>query len=215
MVENIRTDSSYYYFMKRLFDLALISIAFLLFFSVWMSIVLLCSFFIWFEDQGRVLYSQLRMGKNGVPFLIWKFRTMRLSQKGSGSVWTVPDDARVTRFGRMLRMTALDELPQLLNIIKGDMSFVGPRPFVIEESALCQEKIPGFNDRLQVLPGLTSLAEIYDEFDDPRKMIFFDRQYIAQATLGVDIKLILLSIRKTISGQWDKRRGKVFHECHE
>jgi lipopolysaccharide/colanic/teichoic acid biosynthesis glycosyltransferase len=132
------------------------------------------------------------------------------------SVQATEDDPRITRVGRLLRATALDELPQLLNIWKGDMSFVGPRALPINERQgreasgdLPDEKIPGFHERLRVLPGLTGIAQIYAPRDVLRRHKFrYDRFYISRQSFWLDLKLIVLSFWITFRGAWERRGGK-------
>ena len=126
-------------------------------------------------------------------------------------------DSRVTRVGRVLRATALDELPQLWNIFKGDMSFVGPRALLPEEievhgseKPMALEKIPGYEERHRVRPGLTGLAQIYADRDIPRKYKFrYDLLYIKKQSFWLDLKLIALSFWITSRGKWE-HRGRKF-----
>ena len=138
------------------------------------------------------------------------------SNPGGVTVQATEDDPRITRVGRVLRATALDELPQLLNIWKGEMSFVGPRTLPInerqrrEESAeVPDEQIPGFHERLQVPPGLTGIAQIYAPRDVPRRHKFrYDLLYIRRQSFWFDLKLIVLSFWITFRGAWERRGGK-------
>jgi lipopolysaccharide/colanic/teichoic acid biosynthesis glycosyltransferase len=125
------------------------------------------------------------------------------------------DDGRVTRVGRVLRAMGLDELPQILNILKGDMSFVGPRALAIDEvlhsgTAARYEDLPGFTERLSVRPGLTSLATIFIPKDtDPRRKLRYDLVYVRKLSLKLDLYLIALSYWISITGGWEKRDGKI------
>ncbi len=125
-----------------------------------------------------------------------------------GPSWTIEDDPRLTKVGKILRKTALDELPSLLSIFRGDMSFVGPRALAIDEQKLLENKIPDFAKRLSVRPGLTGLAQVYNPEDDPILKIKYDLEYIEKMSLWLDIKLMFLSVWNTITGRWDKRKGK-------
>lgn len=149
------------------------------------------------------------MGQDGKPFAIIKFRTMVVDAEEQGPAWTTDDDPRVTHVGRILRRTALDELPEIINIWKGDMSFVGPRALDISEHRILEELMPGFEKRLQVRPGLTGLAQIYDKTDDPHEKYRYDMEYLGKLSPFLDAKLLLLSVRNTVFAKWDHRSGKI------
>jgi lipopolysaccharide/colanic/teichoic acid biosynthesis glycosyltransferase len=170
------------------------------------------------EDGGPVLFSQERVGKGGLPFRSYKFRSMVPdADRKFGVVQAGEDDPRVTAVGAILRKTAMDELPQLWNIFKGDMSFVGPRALAVEEvelrgdgRSIRLEEIPGFSERHRVIPGLTGIAQIFAARDVPRRQKFrYDRLYVRRQSFALDIKLILISIWITFRGKWEVR-GKKF-----
>ena len=148
------------------------------------------------DSPGSPIYSQERLGKNGKPFTIYKFRTMRLDAEKSGPRWAKEDDERCTKTGRTLRHYHLDELPQLWNILKGDMSFVGPRPerpCFYEEF---EEYIHGFRNRLAVRPGLTGLAQVNGGYELlPEEKIVFDMEYIKNRSIKMDLSCIFATIR--------------------
>jgi lipopolysaccharide/colanic/teichoic acid biosynthesis glycosyltransferase len=125
-----------------------------------------------------------------------------------GPAWTTLGDRRVTRFGKILRRTALDELPELLSIWKGDMSLVGPRALGVQEQKWIEERIFGFERRLKVHPGLTGLAQVYDRTDDAQAKLRYDLEYVGRMSPWLDLKLIALSVRNTFFCQWDRRSGK-------
>lgn len=168
------------------------------------------------EDGGPVFYTQERVGLEGRPFMALKFRSMAPDAEARvGAVQAAGDDARVTRVGRLLRATAMDELPQLWNILRGDMSFVGPRalrPGEIEVShAECVplESVPGYATRITVRPGLTGVAQIYAARDVPRRLKFrYDSIYIKRQSLWLDLRLILLSFWISFHGTWEARGPK-------
>lgn len=168
------------------------------------------------EDGGPVFYTQERVGLEGRPFMALKFRSMAPDAEARvGAVQAAGDDARVTRVGRLLRATAMDELPQLWNILRGDMSFVGPRalrPGEIEVShAECVplESVPGYATRITVRPGLTGVAQIYAARDVPRRLKFrYDSIYIKRQSLWLDLRLILLSFWISFHGTWQARGPK-------
>jgi lipopolysaccharide/colanic/teichoic acid biosynthesis glycosyltransferase len=198
---------------KRLFDVPLAALGLLASAPLWPSVALAIKL----DDGGPVFYGQHRVGRGGRAFKSWKFRSMVPdSDARFGPLQARSGDSRVTRVGRLLRATALDELPQLWNIFKGDMSFVGPRALVPEEievhgnAALVPlEKIPGYEERHRVRPGLTGLAQIYADRDIPRRSKFrYDLLYIKNESLWLDLKLIALSFWITFRGKWEHRGQK-------
>jgi lipopolysaccharide/colanic/teichoic acid biosynthesis glycosyltransferase len=202
------------FFVKRLFDVILASVGLLASAPLWAII----SLAIKLEDGGPVFYAQERVGKGGKRFRSWKFRSMVPdSDQRFGPLQAGENDHRVTRVGRVLRATAMDELPQLWNILRGDMSFVGPRALLPEEievngngELIPLEKIPGYHARHQVRPGLTGLAQVYAPRDIPRRHKFkYDLLYVKKQTFLFDLKLIALSFWITFRGKWEDR-GKKF-----
>lgn len=169
------------------------------------------------DSRGPVFYSQPRVGEGGRSFEAYKFRSMVVdAERDRGPVQATAGDPRVTRVGRVMRATAMDELPQLWNIFRGDMSFVGPRalrPEEIEVDAagrpVSLEAIPGFAERCAVPPGLTGVAQIYARRDIPRRHKFrFDRLYVRRRSFGLDVRLILLSFWITFRGTWEASERK-------
>lgn len=151
------------------------------------------------DSKGPALYSQVRVGKNGKFFKIYKFRTMKNNaEKESGPVWAQQNDPRITRLGKFLRTSHLDELPQLINVLKGEMSLVGPRPerpmFVDE----LKKVIPHYEQRLSAKPGITGLAQIkrtYDEtLQDVKQKVRYDRFYIKKMCPFLDVKVLVLTV---------------------
>ena len=201
-------------FLKRPFDIALASTGILLSSPLWLVIAGLIKL----EDRGPIFYRQERVGRSGRVFKVIKFRSMiRDAEKGTGAVQAAARDPRVTKVGRVLRGTAMDELPQLLNIFKGDMSFVGPRALRPHEKevhgdpdARAIEDIPGYAERHRVRPGLTGLTQVFLPGDTPRRKKFrVDALYIRKMSFGFDIKLILLSFWITFRGKWESREKKI------
>ena len=169
------------------------------------------------EDGGPVFYRQSRVGIGGRTFDALKFRSMRPdAERATGAIQAAEGDPRVTRIGRVLRATAMDELPQLVNILRGDMSFVGPRalrPGEIEAGSDGRlerlEDVPGFEDRIRVRPGLTGLAQVYARRDVPRRQKFrYDRLYVERRSWWLDVRLILLSFWISLLGRWEVRGRK-------
>src|SRR5205085_74134 len=142
---------------KRLLDVALASFGLLIGAPFLLAIAGLVR---WLSGAGPIIYRQTRVGRYGRPFCIYKFRTMRLDAEKNGAVWAKGNDARVTGLGRILRKTRLDELPQLWNILRGDMSFVGPRPERPEFVHELRKHIPHYDLRHLVPPGLTGWAQV-------------------------------------------------------
>jgi lipopolysaccharide/colanic/teichoic acid biosynthesis glycosyltransferase len=199
---------------KRLFDVALSSLGLLLSSPVWLLVALAVKL----DDGGPVFYRQPRTGIGGRPFTGWKFRSMiRDADARFGPRQAVAGDARVTRVGRLLRATAMDELPQLWNILCGDMSFVGPRALMPEEIAVDGAgrptrlaDVPGHAARHAVTPGLTGLAQVYADRDIPHRNKFrYDLLYIRRRSFALDLKLILLSFWISFRGRWERRGRKV------
>ena len=200
--------------VKRIFDIFLSMFGLLISFPLWILFGLL----ILIEDGWPVFYLQERIGKGGRIFKAVKFRSMiKDAETGIGPVQAVRNDPRVTKVGRILRATAMDELPQLVNILKGDMSFVGPRalrPAELEihgnPGTVSLEDIPGSKERQTVSPGLTGLAQVYLPADALREQKFgYDLQYIEMQSLWLDLKLIVLSFCITFRGKWESPEKKI------
>jgi exopolysaccharide biosynthesis polyprenyl glycosylphosphotransferase len=156
---------------------------------------------VWLEDRGPVLYGQERMGLDGRVFRIWKFRSMRVdAEVTTGPVWAVQDDPRRTRFGGFLRRWSIDELPQLWNVLVGDMSLVGPRPerptFVHE----FKQRLPQYMLRHRVKSGITGWAQVHGWRGNTsiRKRLEYDLYYIENWSLGLDFKILWMTVRHGI-----------------
>lgn len=202
------TNIIYRKLFKRVFDVLLSSAGIFISLPLWV----IFSVTIWLEDKGPVYYLQERLGKNARPFTSIKFRSMRPdSENGLGPVQAQADDPRATKIGRFLRKTAMDELPQLWNIFKGEMSFVGPRalrPEEIERAENPQLKsvfqVPGFMARSTVRPGLTGAAQVFASRNLLREDKFkHDLWYIENLSFPLDIRLILASFSRTFRAKWD------------
>ena len=199
--------------IKRVFDAALSGFGLVVSAPVWLVLAAAVKF----EDGGPIFYRQERVGRGGRRFAALKFRSMRPDAEAlTGPVQASAHDPRVTRVGRWMRKTAMDELPQLWNILCGDMSFVGPRalrPGEIEAEAdgrlVALEDVPGFEHRVRVRPGLTGLAQIYARRDVARRHKFrYDRIYVERRSWMLDARLILLSFWISFLGTWEARGRK-------
>jgi lipopolysaccharide/colanic/teichoic acid biosynthesis glycosyltransferase len=183
--------------------------------TVSLPVWLLIALAIKLEDRGPIFFRQKRWGRGGQHFTALKFRTM--SPNADKFRQATHNDSRVTRVGKLLRATGLDELPQIVNILRGDMSFVGPRALAVGEriktkdgSYMPYEHVAGFFERLAVRPGLTSLATILIPKDSPPRHKFrYDLLYIRRLTLWLDLWLIGLSYWISFRGKWESRDHKV------
>jgi lipopolysaccharide/colanic/teichoic acid biosynthesis glycosyltransferase len=198
--------------MKRAFDIALAGAGLVLSSPIWLALAAAIKV----EDGGPVFFTQERVGQGGRVFRAFKFRSMRPDAEAEvGALQATAGDPRVTRIGRVMRATAMDELPQLWNIFRGDMSFVGPRalrPGEIEavgETLVPLEAVPGYASRVTVRPGLTGIAQIYAARDVTRRHKFrYDLLYIRRRSFALDLRLILLSFWISFLGTWESRDRK-------
>jgi lipopolysaccharide/colanic/teichoic acid biosynthesis glycosyltransferase len=198
--------------LKRPFDVVLAGAMLGVSSPAWAAIALAIKI----EDRGPVFYRQERWGRDQTRFQVLKFRSMvETSDAEFGVRQAGVHDRRVTRVGRFLRATGLDELPQVLNIMRGEMSFVGPRALATDEKnkdglPIRYEETPGFSTRLRVRPGLTGLATIYLPKDAPSRLKFrTDQLYVRRLSFWLDIRLVLLSFWISFRGKWETRSNKV------
>jgi lipopolysaccharide/colanic/teichoic acid biosynthesis glycosyltransferase len=188
----IQVAPSPYFHWKRGLDVVL---AFLLLLPVLPLIVLLAGL-VRLTSRGPGIYRQDRVGKDGRTFTIYKIRSMTVNaEAGTGAVWAQRNDPRVTVLGGILRQFHLDELPQLFNVLKGEMSLVGPRPERPEFVYLLAQKIPEYSERLAVMPGITGLAQLNlppdSDLNSVRRKLYLDLEYIRQAGWFLDLRLLL------------------------
>ena len=158
------------------------------------------------DSRGPALFRQARVGQGGRIFVLNKFRSMRVdAERASGATWATAGDPRVTRVGRLLRTTRLDELPQLVNVLLGHMSFIGPRPERPEFVQLLQRQIPFYRERLSVKPGLTGWAQIRYPYGasvaDAVEKLQFDLYYIKNLSLFLDLLILLGTIQVVLFGR--------------
>lgn len=181
---------------KRLFDVVFVIFGHILLFPVLVLLWFIIPLAIWLEDRGPVFYRQRRMGKGGREFTVVKFRTMiHDAERASGPVLSFTGDSRITRVGSALRFLYLDEVPQVLNILRGEMSLVGPRPERPVLMSRIMTGLPDFYLRLRVRPGLTGLAQIRGSYNPPPvNKLRYDNLYIEQMSPMLDLKLIGLTL---------------------
>lgn len=183
-------------FGKILFDFSVALVLLILAFPV----LLLVAVLVKLTSSGPFLYRQIRSGKGGRPFTICKVRTMVQDSERNGACWSLPGDPRITWFGRFLRWTHLDELPQLWNVLCGDMSLIGPRPERPEFIPGLETAIPRYRERLLVRPGLTGLAQVQlpsdTEIESVRRKIAYDLWYVQNRTFGLDVRILIATALK-------------------
>ena len=187
--------------LKRLIDVVLAC----LLLALSAPIMLLAAIAIFLQDREAILYSQVRVGKQDANFKIYKFRTMITSAEKDGvAQWAAENDSRITPLGNFLRLTRIDELPQLFNVIKGDMSFIGPRPERPEFVQELEKNIPLYSYRHAVKPGITGWAQVMYRYgaseEDTRKKLEYDLYYIRNYSLMLDVFIVLRTIRVVLFG---------------
>lgn len=188
--------------VKRTFDLA-VSISVLI---VALPILLITALFIFIEDRGPIFYQQERVGKDGKTFMVLKFRSMRADAESSGKPqWASTNDPRTTRVGRIIRLLRIDEFPQILNVLKGDMSFVGPRPerpFFVKQ---LNEEVPYYNVRHSIKPGITGMAQVRYQYGasvaDAVQKLQYDLYYVKNNSLFLDLLILIDTLQVVILGK--------------
>ena len=191
--------------MKRLLDLTFVFIGVILFSPILIPMIIIIGICIIIEDGFPVLYSQKRLGFENKQFDLYKFRSMiKDAEKNTGPVWADKNnDPRLTKIGKFIRKYALDEIPQLFNILKGDISLVGPRPERPELFHKFSKLLPNFKKRLLVPQGLTGLAQLIGQYDtSPKNKTRYDLIYINNKSIFLDIKIIILSVLVSLIGNW-------------
>ena len=153
------------------------------------------------EDNGPITYKQERLGKGGKKFYIYKLRSMRTDAEKFGAQWAEKDDPRITKVGKFIRKTRIDEIPQLFNILKGDMSIIGPRPERPSFTEEFNQEIPGFINRLAVKPGLTGWAQVNGGYEiTPREKLIEDIYYIKNRSILLDLKILFKTVKVVLTG---------------
>ena len=153
------------------------------------------------EDNGPITYKQERLGKGGKKFYIYKLRSMRTDAEKFGAQWAEKDDPRITKVGKFIRKTRIDEIPQLFNILKGDMSIIGPRPERPSFTEEFNQEIPGFINRLAVKPGLTGWAQVNGGYEiTPEEKLKEDIFYIKNRSILLDLKILFKTVKVVLTG---------------
>ncbi|QDT90112.1 sugar transferase [Gimesia algae] len=182
------------YFLKRPLDLLFSSLALV----ILSPLFLLIAGLIKLTSPGPVFFRQKRLGVNEKPFMILKFRSMRSGSEKTGSQFTKANDSRITAVGKLIRKTSLDELPQLINIFRGEMSLIGPRPYIgfeLKDASTANRVI-----RSSVRPGISGLAQVSGRSAlSQKEVITFDLNYVEQCSLGLDFKIVCQTLQKVIS----------------
>ena len=187
-----------YEWLKRVID-----IAFAIVVGIFaLPVIIITCILVKLESTGPAIYKQERLGKDGLEFMVYKIRSMRSDAEKNGAQWASKNDDRVTKIGKFIRKTRIDELPQLLNLLRGEMTVVGPRP----ERKIFTEEFeritPGFKKRLAVKPGLTGLAQVSGGYDlNHKEKLKYDIQYIRNRSLLLDIKIMIKTIKVVFTGE--------------
>ena len=192
----------YLHFVKRTFDIVFSLFILIFFMPLWIVVAIAIKI----NSPGKVIYRQKRIGKNGKIFTLYKFRSMiENAEKYSGPVWAIKNDLRITRIGSIIRKVGIDEVLQFINVLKGEMSIIGPRQerrFFVDQF---NKTIPNYKLRLKVLPGITGLAQIKHKYDasieDVIKKLEFDMKYITNLSLKNEFIIIVLTIYTLITGK--------------
>ena len=205
-MKNKKRKSLYTCFFKRFFDFTLSLLGIIILSPVFL-IVWICSKI---SIGGKAIFAQYRPGKDGKIFKLYKFRSMTNKTDENGDL--LPDAQRITRFGKIIRKLSLDELPQLFNILKGDMSIVGPRPRMVEECVFLDETQ---QDRFKVRPGITGWAQVNGRnsitFD---KVVQFDKEYVEKISFWFDIKILFKTVIYVFQRKGINKEGTVSNEFH-
>jgi exopolysaccharide biosynthesis polyprenyl glycosylphosphotransferase len=197
-LENKPLSSTTYLIIRRLFDIVLAITGL----AATMPLLIIFSIAIKTDTKGTVFYRQKRVGVEGKHFQLLKLRTMEMDAETDGPRWAGINDPRVTRIGKFLRKTRIDELPQLINVLKGDMSIIGPRPERPVFTELFNQKTPGFVNRLAIKPGLTGWAQVNGGYDiSPEEKLAYDLEYIRKRSFLLDVKILFLTFKVVITGE--------------
>ncbi len=201
ILELSRTRKRYFWYAKRSLDIALAGAGLCL----TLPLLPLVTLLIKLDSRGPVFYAQYRIGRENKPFLVWKLRTMIADADKNNVHWTTNNDDRITRVGKLIRKMRIDEVPQLINILKGDMSLIGPRPEAVSLVEKYVKAIPYYSERHMVSPGITGWAQINHRYgnsiDDARQKLMYDFYYIKNRCLTLDLVIFLRTIRIVLTGK--------------
>lgn len=195
------SEKRYFWYLKRTSDILLSCIGLCL----GLPLLPLAALLIKLDSRGPVFYSQWRMGRGSVPFRAWKLRTMTEGADRNNVHWTMDNDSRITRVGKIVRKTRLDEVPQLINILKGEMSLIGPRPEALSLVEMYTREIPYYPERHLANPGITGWAQINypygNSIEDTRQKLMYDFYYIKNRSVTLDLMIFLRTIRIVLTGK--------------
>jgi lipopolysaccharide/colanic/teichoic acid biosynthesis glycosyltransferase len=191
---------------KRPFDLLVVGLTLVVGSPLWVPLFAFLALLVYFDSGRPILFRTRRVGHNGRTFDMYKFRTMSQDAERLGPPMTRPNDPRVTRVGRFLRKTGLDELPQLWSVCKGDMSLVGPRPYNIRSHDHYVAWNRRFADRLQVRPGLAGPAALWGSTSDPANRLAWDLAYIRNQSLCWDVILLVRCVLVAFVAGWERKQ---------
>ena len=187
--------------LKRIFDLSMAIVIGIM----TLPIMVIAAIIVRLESPGPIIYSQARVGEHNVEFNVHKFRSMRNDAEKDGAKWAMKNDPRVTKFGNIMRKTRIDELPQLWNVIKGEMSFIGPRPERMVFIKDLEKVIPYYNLRHLVKPGLTGWAQVMYPYgasvEDAERKLEYDLYYIKHHSISLDIAIMFMTLKTVVFGK--------------
>jgi exopolysaccharide biosynthesis polyprenyl glycosylphosphotransferase len=190
-------DKRIYFYLKRAIDIGISIFGLIITFPI----LVLTAIAIKFDSHGPIFYFQERVGYKGVVFKVIKLRSMVMDAEKNGEQWAEKKDSRITRIGYIIRKTRIDEIPQLINVLVGQMSIIGPRPERPSFTEKFNEEIPGFKTRLLVKPGITGWAQVNGGYDiTPQEKLVLDLYYIQRFSLLLDLKIYLKTIKVIITG---------------
>lgn len=186
-----------------------------------LPIMFAVSILLFLTSDGPILYKQRRVGKNGKIFTLMKFRSMIPdAEKKTGPVWTSVNDPRITKLGKLLRASHLDELPQIFNVLKGDMLLIGPRPERPEFTCHLSKAIPGYDNRSLIPPGVTGLAQINlppdTDLESVRRKVTLDLEYIKTGSFKMDVQIFITTFMRLLllPGDFCKKFTGIYREVH-
>lgn len=191
-------ESIVYNVYSRILDIGLSLIGLI----IGIPLVIIFGILIKLEDKGPIIYKQERVGKHGKLFNVYKLRSMRVDAEKYGAQWAQDNDPRILKVGNFIRKTRIDEIPQLFNILKGDMSIIGPRPERPMFTMQFNEDIDGFINRLLVKPGLTGWAQVNGGYEmTPEEKLKWDIDYIQSRSIFIDIRIIFRTVKVVLTGE--------------